>query len=74
LPLKSCNYLVTQKRELHTVVEYLEGRLTGRDFVCFMNAEVRRGQRTGKQPALPPTGEKSGAREQAMFLSASIHS
>jgi hypothetical protein len=41
-------YSVKKKQELEIVIEYLEGRLSGRDFVDVMNEEVRRGQRTGK--------------------------
>jgi hypothetical protein len=48
-------FVVKKRRELQAAIEYLEGRMSGREFVEIMNEEVRQGQRTGKlRPYGPP--------------------
>ena len=48
-------YSVKKRLELQTVLDYVNGRISGAEFVQVMNQEVRQGQRTGKiRPGGPP--------------------
>ena len=63
VPLKSSIYISfcdKKKEELQLVIEYLENRMTGNDFVRRMNQFVKMGERTGRfrNSILPMTRSK----------------